>query len=287
MGFIDNHLGIGLGFKKGMGEDGGLSNFDGDGLLPNTEARHFYYERLITANGGIEDIQDFYGLSLTDFKMAINNVFTSLEICGLTSKIKRWTPRLGSTSNTQCLNAISPISVYDGVFSGGVTFTTNGVVYDGINGKESTGFLVNNFSGINNIGVSFKYVTGTLANYSQMVADSANPPSLVIYNDPLGRFLGYINTANYSGHTVEIGGYYTYNRTTSNILYINGVQEDTVVVTDALVLSASQLCIGGGNVNLLYANATLRQEVFHDALDANESLDLYNILTTFDTALGR
>ena len=255
--------------------------------LTNPTAINYYYNALVVANGGNDiDSATLYGVPLLTFQTAINTAFDDLDAAGLSSKIKRWTPRIGNTAATQAINAINP-GTYDGTFSGGVVHTADGSVYDGINGKESTGFLVNNFSGINNIGVSFKYVTGTLANYSQMVADSANPVLLGIYNDPLGRFLGYINTANYSGHTVEIGGYYTYNRTTSNILYINGVQEDIIVVTDALALSASQLCIGGGNVNLLYANATLRQEIFHDALDSTETATLYNIINTLDTALGR
>ncbi len=256
--------------------------------LTNPAAINYYYNALVVANGGNDiDSQTIYNIPLLTFQTALNDAFEELIATGLSTKIKRWTPRIGNTAATQQINAINP-GTYDGTFSGDVTYDATGVTFGGTNGKEATGFMVSDYSGINNIGVSFRFVSGSPDTYDQIIADSEGAMKFSVWKDGLNRFLGYINTVNYDAASVTVGSFYSFNRTTNNIAYKDGVIfGGGTVVTDSLSIDASELFIGGGNPNLYYLNGTLRHEIIHDALTTQESLTLFNIINTLDTALNR
>lgn len=298
MGFRDNALGVGIGFKNGLGDDGGISNPSGDPLLPNMAARHFYYDKLVVANGGVQDFHTYYGVTLNQFKIAINDVFSALDLAGLTSKIKRWTPRIGSIGATQRLNAISTSTTYDGTFSGGVTFSTAGAIFNGTTGYENTNFNQNDFIGLNDSGCSFKLVANTFSGNNTIIGiqDNTYRTNLWIrYESTPNRVVNYwgSNSATSIDNTTLENKFYSYNnRDSGNVTtYKDGVLINSTAFPFSYGVSSEKIFIAALNYwnssTINFAPCTLRNEVFHDKLIASEVLDLYNILTDFDTALGR
>ena len=288
MGLNNGHIGQPRGFKSGFGSGGGFAPPLSDPLLPNPLANHFYYDKLVVANSGVQDFNTYYGVSLATFKTAINTAFDSFNSTGLISKIKRWTPRIGSIANTQRLNAISK---YDGTFAGGVTFSTAGAIFNGVNGYESTGYAQSEWGAITtNLGVSFMLVANSFS--GDMTVMGANTlgtfteirhSGVVLYN--------YLGLPDFMDSTSVELKYYTYNRIAqTNTTYKNGIIANTNSGFTNNSLGAQGMLIGAMNTDGVisrYASCTLRNEVFHEGLTSQETLNLYNILNTFDTTLGR
>jgi hypothetical protein len=276
---------------------GKYSNGDGDPLLSNPLANHFYYDALVVANGGVEDFHTYYGVSLATFKTTINTAYDALDTAGLTSKIKRWTPRIGSIAATQCINAINP-GTYDGTFTGGVTFSTAGTVYDGVTGYEDTGFSQLDFIGVNDAGQSFNLVAQSYSGTSYIMGSKNDVPGTFMTNW-IDSFAGsdYMYTA--FGGSTNIDaillslGFFTYSRLSGDFkiqTYLNGALASNVSHNSSLGLQDYNQFIGCYNdvgVPSNFASVTLRNECFHDKLTSQESLNLYNIMNALDTSLGR
>ena len=262
-----------------------------DPLLSNTTARHFYYNKLVVANGGIENFHTFYGVSLATFKTAINTVFDSLNSTGLTAKIKRWTPRIGSIAATQRLNAISEATTYDGTFTGGVTFTTAGSVYNGTTGYENTGFLQTAFgTNTTNLGLSFNLVANNFSGLMTVMGVYVNGTFTEVRHDG-GNLYNYVGLPDFMDTTLVANNFFSYNRiNTTNTTYKNGISVNNNSGFGTNTMGNYNMIIGAMNTDGVisrYANITLRNEVFHEGLTSQECANLYTIFNNFDTALGR
>lgn len=262
-----------------------------DPLLLNPLANHFYYDKLVVGNGGVENFHTYYGVSLATFKTAINTVFNSFDSTGLTSKIKRWTPRIGSIANTQRLNAISTNTNYDGTFIGGVTFSTEGAIFNGTTGYEDTKYTQSVWGSTTiNLGVSFMLVANSFSgNMTIMGANTSGTFTEIRHSG--GLLYNYLGLPDFMDSTSVENKFYTYNR----ISQTNTTFKDSVLINNNSgftdnTLGAQKMFIGAMNTDGVisnYANCTLRNEVFHEGLTSQETLNLYNILNTFDTTLGR
>jgi hypothetical protein len=262
-----------------------------DPLLSNSNARHFYYNKLVVANGGVEDFHTYYGVSLATFKTAINTVFDSFNSLGLTSKIKRWTPRIGSIAATQRLNAITEATTYDGTFTGGVTFSTEGAIFNGTTGYENTGYAQSVWGNTTiNLGVSFMLVANSFSgNMTIMGANTSGTFTEIRHSG--GLLYNYLGLPDFIDSTTVENKFYTYNRISqTNTTFKDGVLINNNSGFTNNTLGAEKMLIGAMNTDGVisrYADCTLRNEIFHDGLTAQETEDLYTILSTFDTALER
>lgn len=282
MGLGQGHIGQPLGFKAGFGEGGG---FAPPSNLLNANSI-IYYDALVVANGGDIDTQTLYSVSLNNFKTYLSDMFNTLEDNGVYAKTKRWTPRLGGIGATQCINASNP-GTYDGVYASGTTFSANGTAYDGITGAENTGFNGQLFNSVTDFGFSFWIVTENFIGGGGDVVFSNFPAaaSFYVYIDGLDRYLGYMNSVNYVGAAVNTG-FYTFTRVGATMtVYRNGVLVDTAMASDSLAFSTD--VINMAKYNTTYSEFSENNVLFHDGLDATETLDLYNTINTFNTALGR
>ncbi len=292
MGLGNGHIGQPLGFKAGFGEGGGFAPPSGDSLLPNALANHFYYDKLVVGNGGVEDFNTYYGVSLATFKTAINTAFDSLDSTGLTAKIKRWTPRIGSIANTQRLNAISELTTYDGTFSGGITYSTSGASYDGTNGYENTNFPQDDYNNYNDCGVSFKMFSSNFAASDGVIGVVQNGVYTMIQTHfSTTLFWTFWSAPDWLDNTAYSNGYWSYSRIGNTLYtYKDGVIVQSVAVGSIMLFQPDTLVVAArkvDGVNVSYSEVGLCQEVIHDGLTAQETEDLYDILLALDTSLGR
>jgi hypothetical protein len=262
-----------------------------DPLLSNSTARHFYYNKLVVANGGVEDFHTYYGVSLATFKTAINTVFDSFNSLGLTSKIKRWTPRIGSIAATQRLNAITEATTYDGTFVGGVTFSTEGAIFNGTTGYEDTKYAQSVWGNTTiNLGVSFMLVANSFSGDMTIMGANTSGTFTEIRHSG-GLLYNFLGLPDFMDSITVENKFYTYNRISqTNTTFKDGVLINNNSGFTNNTLGAEKMLIGAMNTDGVisrYADCTLRNEIFHDGLTAQETEDLYTILSTFDTALER
>jgi hypothetical protein len=263
-----------------------------DSLLTNPAANHFYYNKLVAANGGIEDFHTYYNISLNTFKTAINNIFNNFDSYGLTSKIKRWTPRIGSIGATQRLNAITSAVLYDGTFSGGVSFSTDGASYDGIDGVESSNFPQNAYNNYNDCGTTFKMFSSNFeASDGVIGVVEGGVYTMIQTHFSTDKFWTFWSAPDWVDFTLYSNGYWTYTQTgTALSTYKDGVLVQTSVNNSSMPLTSATMVIGArkvDGVNVQYSEVGLCHEIMHSGLTSQEVADLYSVLNTFDLALGR
>lgn len=232
-----------------------------------------------------------YGIEEEDFMIFLDDMFVSLNTAGVLTKIKRWTPRLGTTSATQSINAVN-IGVFDGVFASGTTFDTDGVIFDGVTGYEDTGFDQLDFTAANNFGMSWKNViSGTDAKYI-MGNNNTSGQFVSIFTAFGNKYFYNLATASWVFNDFRVDGkFYTVGHDGDSFdLYEDGVNIETLGSGGGSFQGGENLyigCVNIGGVASDFASCKLRNEIFHDGLSAAESLALFTALDTFDTLIGR
>ena len=112
-----------------------------------------YWNALTVANGGVEVSGSIYGITTCTLKNAINDWFTSITIPSIA--ISAAYLYIGATAATHAINAWNP-GTYDLSFNGGVTYTSQGCVYNGITGYANTGLIPSTILTDIDFGVSAK-----------------------------------------------------------------------------------------------------------------------------------
>ena len=285
MGFGSGHLGQPSGFKAGFGEGGGFAPPSGF-VWTNAQAEA-YYDALVVANGGVEDLQDDYGLSLDQFRTAINTCFVSLNSLGALSLIKRWTPNIGNISATMCINAITP-GTYNGIYTAGVSFSNSGLTFNGTSGEENSQFLGTNFTAFDNMGTSWFNVDYTITDYAALYSDTS-ATKIYCYKNPTTRYDAFPCSANYIASNIGSSAHFFTTTRVGQLMesYVDGVQVNNGAPSDTLTLPATTISIGGAHLGLGWFDGTIRHMMFHDGLTPTQATGIYNAILAFDTALGR
>jgi len=198
---------------------------------------------------------------------------------------------LGGTSASTAINAKNP-GTFTMTWNGGITFTPNGVVGNGVNGYGNTGWIENtNGVGETGLGVySSGYTNGTLTTYD-MGAQTASRRTFMniktsgnlygtISDDLTGIQYGYANP-NSSGLVIlqrkdgtDVEG------------YSNGTSLGNEAIVNAGKTTNNMWVMKANGVGGYSARPYNWFQVSSDLTDAKVST-LNTIITNFNTALGR
>jgi hypothetical protein len=255
-------------------------------------------------NGGAAndaDAQAFItasGISGTE-ATAVNTLVVDLKTANIWTKMKAVYPMVGGTSTSMKWNlkdARDLNAAYRLVFSGGVTFSSNGMLGGGVNGYANTflnpatvfpsGFasigFYNRVSSTNVGGIYMGTTVGS-TNLFRIGLSSVN----VIRHFNRGASIGQTN------HTVsnELG--FSANSRTSNTLMTSIDNTGSFLTNTANITIAYSsfeiplLALNSSGTIAGYSNAQLSFAYISDALTSSELTTLKSINQTFQTTLGR
>lgn len=239
------------------------------------------------------------GITNPTQKTALNNLVDGLKGYSLWNKMKFFFPFMGGTSNTNKYNLIDARdlnSAFRLVFSGGVTHTANGVTFNGINGFAETFLVPNSVFSSPNIHMSVYSRSSTAA--AQRASGVYNDPtrSLTLFiRRSLGVPLdGFVSTntddsvfSNFS--STDSRGFFVTSRTSPTSLkgYKNGVLLDTKTTLSTNNLPITSIQIARVNGVGLFDNKNYASFSVGDGLNDIEVSNLYSVVQSFQTALGR
>ena len=186
------------------------------------------------------------------------------------------------------------------VFSGGVTHSSNGVQFGGVNGVANT-YLAPSLLTNNNTHISVYSRTNSNGLFCDMGASAAAPtylPLIAIYprdtNTFATRMYSYIIGNSLSTANTDSRGLFISNRTSSILLnqWKNGVKQGTATYTNVQNVSTitQNIHLGALNLNGTLAQYSNRQQAFAsigDGLTDTEASNFYTAVQAFQTTLGR
>ena len=252
-------------------------------------------------NGGVPtdaDAQAFItatGISGTN-ATATNQLVLDLKSANIWTKMKAVYPMVGGTSTTCKFNlkdARDLNAAYRLVFSGGVTFSSNGYLPNGTNAYGNT-FLAPSAFYSTNMHLSYYSRTSTIGVTqeigSSQVAGATNYSTLATArNSILGQttngLISYVSQANSLGFF--IGQKLT---NSSRKVFRNGIVNNSTTTTDSNALPNTNIYIGAFNDNGTAAGYSSKECAFAsigDGLTDAEALAFYNAVQLFNTTLGR
>lgn len=230
---------------------------------------------------------------------AINQLVTNLKTANLWYKMPFIYPFVGGTASTHRFNLRDPRDFNAAGrlnFIGGWTHTSNGAVPNGTNTYALTGFVPNQQSSVNSNGMG--YYSG-----SDLAETSADPINMGCVNNVntqasfVGKYNASINSrlngAYISVADTRMKGLFSSHRTSSTLttLYINSTP--VVSGNSGGNLTSIQAFIGTITLNGTspygsgYVRNDFRFAYFSEGLSNDEMITLYNIIQTYQTALGR
>jgi len=253
------------------------------------------------------------GISGTE-ATATNQLVIDLKAANIWTKMKAVYPFVGNTASSQKFNlkdARDLNAAYRLVFSGGATFSANGVQFNGTNSYADT-FLIPStaFANTNN---HLSYYSRTSANLgvTDMGAYWTNAPAIgtytAVYSLGVGRSIdnncvGYLsnNDPDRIAYTqTNASGMFVLSRTATNSLkmYQNNIlkQTNTVVASSVYnTLPQNSIFIGAMNYRdsgstsvIQYSAKQCAFASIGNALTDAEALAFYNAVQTFNTTLAR
>ena len=227
---------------------------------------------------------------------ATNTMFVSLKNAGLYNKIYALYPYLGGNSSGCRFNAKNPIvtdAAFRQTFVGGVTFGPLGVKWDGTSGNGVTYFNPQTQSVPYTSYTLFNYVTISGASgYELGCAASSIFAGLSASNG--GNALGEIARSQ-SGNILEASnvpyGFFaiTRNGSTANISYVanGGAVTSKAQATQATLLPNTNVLTGVYGGVGFRSNKGSGTDGIAQGLSDSELASLRDIITTFNTAIGR
>ncbi len=250
-----------------------------------------YINSLGLIDGGVSvdpDAQAFItAASITDptQQSAVNQLVIDLKAASIWTKMKAVYPFVGGSASSHKWNLKDPQdtnAAFRIQFNGGVTHTSNGVLFGGVNGYANT--FVNNST--NNV-TSTNYGWGFYSRTDNTVNafDAYNGASTHIY----GRF-GDNNTYhrginaspdNYNDGN-SLGLFHQYGKAASSTAFHNGTKKLT---GGAGVVNVQDIWFGGGVG--AYSNRNHAFAFVSESLSDTEAANLYTAVQTFQTTLSR
>lgn len=227
---------------------------------------------------------------------ATNTMFVSLKSAGLYTKIDALYPFLGGIAASCKWNAKNPVdtnAAFRLTFNGGVTFTQDkGYKGNGINSYAETYWIQSGqtTTGNTSIGV-FISMSGANADGFD-IGSTSSSLWLALDTSRTGNLRGGIESGlvNFTAQTPSQGINFNAISRASNstVLFVargSGVQSFSS--TGSATLQSIQTWIGGANGFGSYTDSGIGTAFIGDGLTSTELGNLRNIITTFNTTLGR
>ena len=234
----------------------------------------------------------------TTQKSAINTLVLDLKSYGLWSKMKAIYPFVGGSASQHRFNLKIPTTNntdYYLTFNGGVTHSSTGVLFGGVNGYAETNLNENSIMTLGNEHFSFYSRTNTVGLFVDMgVLDStfggSQILSRVVYPSS-DSFLGYIDDAN-SSYVANPNswGFYMANRTSTTQLKLQRNSTINTFANNSINKVNRTFWIGARNIDTTAYLFTTRECAFAtigDSLNDTEALNFYTAIQAFQTTLGR
>jgi hypothetical protein len=225
---------------------------------------------------------------------ATTNMFISLKNAGIYAKLDALYPFLGGVAASAKFNAKNPIdtnAAFRLTFGGGVTFSqAKGFIGNGINSYGETHWIQNAQTTTGNTSIGL-FVSQTGTTGFDIGVNSAGQ-WLALDTSRTSFMRGAIETGlvNFTGQTPsEARNFNAISRANnSTVLFVargGGVQSFSS--TGTATLQTSSLYVGSANVFGTFTNRSLGTAFIGDGLTSGELGDLRDIITTFNTTLGR
>ena len=221
---------------------------------------------------------------------AINTLVTDLKGYSIWTKMKALYPFVGGTATTHKFNLKNPLDT-DAAFrifwSGGVTHSSNGVQFGGVNGYGDSFVNVGTHLGLNSTHVSV---------YSRTNVDRLAPSISNLIGSVPNEVSMFLKTGNTSVLRVNSSqtmqptnldsrGFFIGNRAnaTQITLSIRGTQ--TTAANNSISTSTTSIKLGG--ISPYYDNKEIAFSSIGDGLTAQNMTDLTTAVQAFQTTLGR
>jgi hypothetical protein len=242
--------------------------------------------------------------SITDGtqQSAVNQLVLDLKSANIWTKMKAIYPMVGGTA-TSCKFNLKDARDLDAafrlVFSGGGTFSANGIQFNGSNSYINTFFNTRNNFQSNNAFICIYNRTNAAISNQVLFGNSENIttylPLTQLYPNLSGNLVADMQDLNYrvTVSNSDIRGMYILNRSASNNfkVYKNnsifGINTGTQPQTN---FPNSTLIFGGmNNAGTItnYSNCQIPFIAMGSSLTDAEALAFYNAVQTFNTTLGR
>lgn len=289
----------------------------GDGLT-DTEAANLYtavqaYQTTLGRSVGTQTVSDsdaqaFVNAAVIEDQVqatAINTLVTDLKGYGIWSKMKAIYPFVGGTSSTHKWNLKDPRDLdaaFRLVFSGGITHSSTGALFNGTNGYSNT-FLTPSANLTNNsTHLSFYSRTNFNGSPGGDIGTSGASPSFLpialIYTRAADFFQSsiydYDSAKRVSTSNTNSTGFYVGNRTSNVVLnsWKNGVKQatNTTAETQNITTVTNPFFVGainlGGSAGQ-YSNKECAFASIGDGLTDTEAANLYTAVQAYQTSLSR
>lgn len=263
----------------------GIQSFVSAGVSTDADAQAF-----ITAAGITDATQ----------QSAINTLVTDLKGYGIWTKMKAIYPFVGGTSSTHKWNLRDPRDLdaaFRLVFSGGITHSSTGALFNGTNGWSDTFLNANTNLTNGNFHLSFYSRTNNTSQaYSHEIVllSGFNPigwVSLRNHNKSLGNagFSSGNDNNEFATASNTSAGFGVGTETSSSLrkLIKNGTIIATNTTTSTTSLTSAKLTLMGNNSVAVFSNNEAAFASIGDGLTDTEAANLYTAVQAYQTTLGR
>jgi hypothetical protein len=238
------------------------------------------------------------GINDTIQKTAINRLIIDLKAYNIWNKMKAIYPFVGDTATTHKFNLKNPIdsdSAFRLAFNGGVTHSTNGVQFGGVNGWAETYLNPNTvFNTNDSFHLSIYSRTNSASNSAyEMGGQNGSTRTALLLRSALGNVFNYAHVNGIVTANPNSTGMYVSTRETSTSLKLfrNNVQLGSTYTGANGARFDLTLPIGAFKVGVNPpSNFSNRQYAFAsigDGLTDTEAANLYTAVQAFQTTLGR
>jgi hypothetical protein len=227
-----------------------------------------FFTRVTDAGGTLSDTQ----------KLAVLNFTGELKAYGIWDKMKAIYPIVGASAESCAQNLKS--SSFTGAFSGGWTFTSNGMTGNGTNASMQTGLIPSVQYADEKISFSQYAIKGTGGSISM----GAQSP--FAYDWRLGSASVYNNSGVAFADGTNNGFRIVTRNNTTQIESKMNANLTIVALSDFVSRSTQQFTLGSMNDGF-YSDNNIRFASIGDNLTIQNQTDLYNAVQAFQTTLGR
>lgn len=232
------------------------------------------------------------GITNPTQQSAINTLVIEMKIYGLWTKMKAIYPFIGGTSTAHKFNLKNPLdtnAAFRIVFSGGWTHSSGGALPNGVNAIADTYLNENTILTLNNEHISIYLRTNT----ATLAGDIGAFVSATFQSNILPRFGDFVYgrihaTAGPAISNLDSRGFFMANRT--NNANVNVYKNTTFTVVSSTVTGkVNDTFIFGRRAKTegLYSDRQIAFSTIGDGLNATEATNLYTVIQTFQTTLGR
>jgi hypothetical protein len=224
---------------------------------------------------------------------AINTLVVDLKGYNVWTKMKVLYPMVGGTATSHSFNLLNTAQ-YQISWNGGITHSSNGVQFGGVNGYGNTGLNAASVLSQDSTHLSFYSRTDVIANSVEMGINSTLRQLYLLYRYGSSAFKAMNRTQLAAGSLyTPTNGLLIANRTNSTTekYYHKGTLVDTLTVSSTGTISA-EIYIGGYNNTVVPTSReySSKQSAFAsigDGLTDTEAANFYTAVQAFQVALSR